>query len=360
MVKTIYYYIETMHYLKYYIPLIQIFNKKNYKNLIYFEHGRQKTATDNQAPKLHIKYLNELSIKYNFQLKHINEFENKKAILFVVEGATGQQITKQQNKKYKIISLTYAWDFYFLYDCYIDNIDFCIFSLKKEYVNKLFFHESRKGIKFNKFDNNMKKNLFLGPSYLNSKNEYNNNDIIKKYNIPVNRKYIFVFLPLTHYPLPGGGKLNFKILIKILNFFVGKGYYLLLKTKNKWAYPDNFIKNKNYSKYFTDITHYPHTSSELIYISDFVLSFNSSGFMEALHFKKPVINFNMKYLSGKVFNKINNFLINKYSQYIKGDYNNLENNYTNVKKIIEQNQFDNYDFIGKTPINDIVKLVETL
>jgi hypothetical protein len=354
----IYYYLETMHFLKYYIPLIQAFNKKKYKNLIYFSNGRIKTKTDNQAPILHGKYLNELSIKYNFQLKHINEFENKKAILFAVEGGSFDTIINQQNKKYKIISLTYCWDYYFLYDNYINNIDFCIFALKKEYINKLFFDNEKTRMKFEKFNHNMKKNLFLGPTYLNNKNEFNKDNIIKNYNIPVNKKYIFIFLPVLKYPL--GGILDLKILDKVLSFFVDKGFHLLIKTKDKWSYPTNYVQklNKNI-QYFTDVTHYPHVSSELIYISDFVLSFNSSGFIEALHFKKPVINFDLKYQNG-VFNKINKFLINKYTQYIEGDYNNLENNYTNVKKIIEQNQFDDYDFIGKTPINDIVKLVETL
>lgn len=358
MSKFIYYHIFSMQVLKYYIPLIKIFNKKNYKNILLWSKSRPKSNMDNQSPSMHLNYLNEISKKYNFELKHIDEFQNKKAILFIVEGVLKNNILTRQDRKYKIISLTYCWDFYYLYDNYINYIDYCIFSLKKKYVTKNF--QPEESVKqFNKFNNNMKKNLFFGTPYLNknSKNNFNNNNIIKKYNLPT-KKYIFVFLPAlfsSHFT----GTLDFTILEKIFTFFTDKGFYLLLKTRNKNAYQSNFLKKLNNIQYFTDNNYFPHVSSELINISSFILNFNSSGFIEALYFKKPIINFDLNYMNNHR-KKVNTFLINKYVQYIEGNYNNLELNYNKITEILEQNKFDDFDLIEETPVDDIYNLIETL
>ena len=60
------------------------------------------------------------------------------------------------------------------------------------------------------------------------------------------------------------------------------------------------------------------------------------------------------------YKTFNTFLINKYVQYIEGDYNNLELNYNKITEILEQNKFDEFDLIGKTPVYDIYNLIETL
>lgn len=207
----------------------------------------------------------------------------------------------------------------------------------------------------------MKKNLFLGTPYLNknSKNNFNNNNIIKKYNLPT-KKYIFVFLPALFCRFFTISTLDFTILEKIFTFFINKGFYLLLKTRNKNPYNLNFLKKLTDNiQYFTDNNYFPHVSSELINISSFILNFNSSGFIESLFFKKPVINFDLNYMNN-IFKNLNPYLAHKYSQYIEGDYNNLELNYNKITEILEQNKFVEFDLIGKTPVDDIFKLVETL
>ena len=137
-----------------------------------------------------------------------------------------------------------------------------------------------------KINLNNKKNKFFGSPKFDIK--LNKQTIFNKYNLKHNNKYIFFFLPSMKNC--SGGR---DILINILNFFNEKKYFLLLKSKKQ---RDDYIGYENLfpinSLYINDIEWYPHPSLELMYISDFVFNFDSSGVFECIMLEKHIINFN--------------------------------------------------------------------
>ena len=126
------------------------------------------------------------------------------------------------------------------------------------------------------------------------------------------------------------GKIN---LSKIYDVIRNKGYEILVKTRAKDPMRDSH-KGDNY---FIDTDWFPHTSMELMKISDFVVNFDSTSIKEAIMMRTPVINFSIK-----PFSQILDFLYKEdYCINIKGEinYNKIEEYINNIIKV-EDSQFD--------------------
>lgn len=328
--NSIFFLLGSMTFLKMYIPIIIEANKQNIKSTILYCKGSKKSESDKQCPIISLNKLKEYAILYNFSIDHINNLKNHNSILIDVEGSNYSNYSKY-TKNNIIISITYCDDYTKLYYKYIDKIDFCIFNGYKfttDYINFIQKNNFSKNIILNE-----NKNLFIGSPKFEIK--FNKKNIIQKYNLNDNNKYILFFLPKLR-------DLNIKNLNKILNFFAEKSYYLLLKTRNK----DEYINEKNIfpknSLYVNDTEWFPHPSLELIYISEFVFNFDSSGAIEAIMLEKHVINYNCKNIS-----LLNEFLKNIWDEYIffknidylEEAYNNLltvNKNKNNIKKFIKE------------------------
>ena len=68
------------------------------------------------------------------------------------------------------------------------------------------------------------------------------------------------------------------------------GYTILVKTRGKDPAPPGLRGDH----YFEDNSWFPHTSMELIKVSDFVLNFSSTVIKECIMLKKPIINIHIK------------------------------------------------------------------
>jgi len=79
-------------------------------------------------------------------------------------------------------------------------------------------------------------------------------------------------------------------MLQIYDVISEKGYNIIVKTRGKDPIPENM--KGDYS--FSDFTWFPHSSLELIQISDVVVNFSSTVVKECLMLDTPLMNFHIK------------------------------------------------------------------
>ena len=244
-----------MTFLRYFLPLIIEGNKRGVKSKVLI--GKNNKYTD---PRRYLGVIKDLAEKYDFEC-NIDEKSEYSGLTFFVEGV-GLEDADFTGKK---VSLVYACDFRHLYDKYVNKVDHIIFPSE---------HYAKAHSKLSS------KNLYLGcPKYdvLLSKKE-----ILKKYNLTNSKKCILIF--------PKNKDLHRINLDPIYEIMQTSGYEILVKTRGK----DPVGKKYHGDKYFVDDSWFPHTTMELIHISDFVVNFDSTTVEECVMANKPLINFKIK------------------------------------------------------------------
>tara|TARA_Y100000389_G_scaffold203477_1_gene252007 strand:+ start:743 stop:1822 length:1080 start_codon:yes stop_codon:yes gene_type:complete len=323
--KKIGFLLQSMHHLKYWIPLINKLNKLNYKSILYFSKGSYKSSNDNQDPFLHTKLLSNLSENNDFELKNRNELNNEISLLITSEGPKNIPASKN----YKVITFQYCTNYLFVIHKFINEVDYYVFeSNKNTIINE---HYNTYNSIMDSIIKNDKKNKFLGsPKFFYD--GFNKKEIITKYGLNINEKYIFFFLPvaknlnLSYNNIP---EKFFNQLNLIIDYFISKEYKIILKTRNKTTYKNTEIDNKKHTYYFEDIFFYPSTSLELIYISDIVMNFNSSGSIEALYLEKPILNY--EYSKNHRHVDFNNMLTERCQSFkCFNDVSKLNENFNNI------------------------------
>ena len=245
-----------MTFLRYFIPLTIEGNKRNINSKYFI-----KKCKKYSCPTLHQGALNNLKNIFNFQVHNLSEIEEYPDITFFIEGVGSDQVHNAKKK----ISLTYMTDFRHLYGDYINDVDHIIFP------NKVFAET---------FDKNSEKNLYLGsPKY---DTYLKKEEILKKHKLGDEKKALIIF--------PRNKDLHQIDLGKIYGFLRQMGFTILVKTRAKSPIGDEKLKGDHY---FLD-SWYPHTTMELIQVSDLIVNFGSTSIKECVLLKKPVINFDIK------------------------------------------------------------------
>ena len=249
-----------MTFLRYFIPLIVEGNKRKIKSFVFV-----------CEPSVHQKYnhpnkykdvLTKLSNIYDFEIKNISDIQQYSGVTFFVEAVGLDRVL---DKKYKKIVLTYMVDYIHHYKKYIEKVDHVIFPSK-------FFAEN-----YGCFSS---KNLYLGsPKYDVVLNEP---AIKEKYNLSDKKKALIVFPKLRD--------LRLNDLLTIYKALFDMGFEVLVKTRGKDPAPPE-LKG---SRYFVDDSWYPHTTMELIKVSDVVINFSSTTIKETIIMNKPMVNFSWK------------------------------------------------------------------
>jgi hypothetical protein len=244
-----------MTFLRYFMPLIIEGTTRGITSrLLIHPNGKYNN------PHKYNDFLTKLSEKHNFLLEPLSDIDLYRDTTFLVEGC-GSEFTK----KNKTISLTYQTDFSLSYDKYINRVDKVVFPSK-------FFAKYYKTLS--------DKNLYLGsPKYdvvLDSNKIYN------KYNIGNSRCALVVF--------PRRRDMKKVNLEKIYNRLEEAGYTILVKTRGKDPAPEELQGHY----YFEDDSWYPHTTMELMKISDIIINFGSTAIKESVLLTRPVVNFNIK------------------------------------------------------------------
>ena len=130
-------------------------------------------------------------------------------------------------------------------------------------------------------------NLYLGiPKY---DIDFTKEDVYRKHSIPKEGKKALVVWPKTR----DFGRVNVGKIMQILH---DKGYTMLVKTRGKDPLDPQTIKaiHKGRDFYFEDSSWYPHTTQELLEISDIVINFGSTTVEECVMHEVPLINFDVK------------------------------------------------------------------
>jgi len=248
--------LSNVSHLRYFMPIVEELSRVNISSLFYlFKIDRCS------CPYKSINKVRELSNKYGFKTLDSTEAQNATGTTFFAEGSGITMFSK----KIKSISLVTLTDFRIHYSHYVNRVDKVIFPSK-------FFAEFYK--------TTGPKNLYIGcPKYdvvIDPKNVRN------KYNL-TDKKYALVLFP-RYRDLK---KIN---LLNIYKYLEQMGYSVILKARNKE--PAN--KKVRPKIYFEDTSWYPHTTMELISLSDIIINFDSTAIKECVMLKKPVLNYNIK------------------------------------------------------------------
>lgn len=253
--------ISEMTALKYFLPLVVEGNKRGLRStLILFRSNKYNCP----FLKEHLEQLKLFSEIYNFTLCESGQDDKTKDVVFYIEGA----LRDKPICKSKSISLCYSTDFSAGYEKYIDEVDYVVFSSK---------HLS------NYYNKHSEKNLYLGSPKFDC--HLNSNDIIKKYSLDESKRKATIFYPRTR-------DIHSCPLQKISTHLKDAGFEIIIKSRMKDAIQENHLSLADKCLY--DISWFPHTSLELIKVSDLIINFSSTVIEETTALKKPVINFHIK------------------------------------------------------------------
>lgn len=248
-------------YLRYFAPIILEANKRNIQSNFFLAENRKY---DSVFKDRNFNQIQNFSKVNKVNLYNLNDINNFTGTTFVIEGDRSDVIDRN---KHLIISITYHTDFTILLKKYINFVDYVMMpsaSIAKKYNLEL------------------DKNLYFGlPKY-----DYipNKNDALKRYQLNSDKKYCLVIAPRNR----DVGKLD---MVNIFSRIKQLGYEILVKTRGKDPVHNKLQRGDHY---FEDTFWFPHTTMDLIHISDFVVNFESTAIKECVLLKTPVINFKCK------------------------------------------------------------------
>lgn len=248
--------LKEMTFLRYFMPLIIEGNKRGITSKVFWD-----TNTKYSNPLNQLGFLKEEASTYGFKLLNVGELNEYPDTTFMVEGVSESEI-KYKAKK---IVLTSMLDFRVHYRDYVDSVDNVIMCSKfmAQYHNAV-----------------SDKNLYLGsPKYdIDFDKEY----ILKKYGLP-DEKVVTVFVPNT-------AEIKRVDLKRVNRILSRMGYKVVTKTRGKWPVHKDNVGDF----YFEDYSWYPHSSLELIEVSDFIVNFDSSVIKECVMLDTPVLDFDIR------------------------------------------------------------------
>tara|TARA_R100001082_G_C4364490_1_gene161151 strand:- start:584 stop:1591 length:1008 start_codon:yes stop_codon:yes gene_type:complete len=252
--------------LKYFLPLVREANKRDIQCGFFLgESGKYNCVNRN------FNSLVELAEQNNFLLAPFADIKHSQGPVFFTEDHMLYECPPLKSKKYVITTMIDFAHYYNKPDpgrpgIYVDYCDHVIFPSK-------FFAEH--------YDTLSEKNLYLGsPKY---DVEINDEEVYQKYDLDKNKKMALVVFPRIRDVM----KVNLQVLYHYLHAL---GYTILVKTRGKDPTPPGLRGDH----YFEDNSWFPHTSMELIKVSDFVLNFSSTVIKECIMLKKPIINIHIK------------------------------------------------------------------
>jgi len=263
--------LEEMTALRYFMPLIIEGNKRNIVSTVFVGSNSKYTS-----PSKYSEYINNLSGEFGFSIKDFSS-ELIEDVTFFVEGVG---IDKIKGRGQKII-LTYLRDFSVIYNEYIHKANYVIFP-------SLFFAEHYRTLS--------DKNLYIGsPKY---DIIFDSEKIKNKYKIKTDKKNALIIFPLFEFL----NKYQQKRILHFYNYLREMGYHIIVKSREK----HHVVEMWHGDQYFEDYSWFPHTTMELISISDIVINFDSTAIKECVMMDTPVINFRNKPNSmfGFLYNKM--------------------------------------------------------
>jgi len=267
-----------MTFLRYFIPLIKEGNKRKIKSTLIIKKNNKYNCPyrDKNA-----KILHKLSQAYDFEIISASKLKDEKKIFFAVDG-TDCDLPKLGTK----VSLDYDSGTYYdgFYSKYKNFVDFWIFPSHK-WSTEFNKHPIPRPPNFQKQDYNFTnpKCLFIGSPKFDEK--INPKDVLEKYSFlkNQNKKKALIFFPKPR-------DVKKRDLLKIYKTLKSLGYLIVVKNREKDRIEDKSLMGD----YYFEDSWYPHTSMELLAICDLVVAFSSTGILEFVASRKPIVNFHIK------------------------------------------------------------------
>jgi hypothetical protein len=247
------------------MPLVIEGNKRGIQSTFYVGASHKYNC-----PFKYAKLVTQLAEKNNIELKPLEQVSEATGVLFSSEKTGIDRVSNAVNAK-KVVC-TYQTDFIESYKSYEKVCDHILMPSKKiaDY-----------------YDRHTDKNLYLGiPKYEVS---LDRNKILDKYSLAKDKKYLTYISPKAR----DQEKIKAERLLKSLE---NTGYSVLFKTRGKDPLDPTWAKKvkEGGHRCFTDDSWYPHTTQELLAISDAAINFGSTTVEECVMQDVPLMNFDIK------------------------------------------------------------------
>ena len=300
MTEKIYFLLGEMTHLRYFVPLVKEYNRRKISScfLVFF------SGTYN-CPSKHGDELDKACEKYNIEKIPVNDFKEKNKIIFGVEKSCAKAINNQGvSQENDFYVLLYQGDHlgnYDIYEKFAKNIIFpSDWTLKR--CESFIGDKRTNGTEWSIEKIKSPKNVCLGsPKY---DIQLNKKEIINKYNLTNKRKILFLFPTpcqdskynlsaqglgkLYHGGVEHGlsrGQMN-----ALYDTIKSENFEILVKSRGKHLIPKGFKGDR----LFFDESWFPHTTMELMEISDLAIMVDSTTVKECAMLKTPFINFDFK------------------------------------------------------------------
>jgi len=257
--------LREMTHLRYFVPIIQEGNRRGLRSKL-----RIIPSNKYNCPLLFPELVSRVCKENDVELTE-DAPEDLEGVFFCNENS-GLDWTKRVKNagKCSIVVSTYQTDFIACYKDYVDIADHIL--MPSENIAK----------HYNRISD---KNLYVGiPKY---DVEIDKNEVLEKYGLDPNRKKVLILWPKSR-------DLH-KFPIDIISNFDDLGWQVLVKARAKDPISKSTRETltNNGHKYFYD-GWLPHTSQELLEVSDLVINSGSTVIEECIMHEVPLINFDIK------------------------------------------------------------------
>jgi len=254
-----------MTHLRYWMPLALEGKSRGCKIKFFVGASRKYNC-----PIKYAQLLKQICTDNSFYLNPIDTISTATGILFMSEK-TGVQYLSQVGQDVKIINTTYQTDFIESYKSYIDKVDHVL--MPSEFCADF-------------YDRKSDKNLYLGiPKY---DVELDEEEVLTKYSLPPNKKALIIW--------PKSRDFEANNINKITNWLHQLGFTIIIKTRGKDPLHSHAIEHIKQAGgfYFEDASWYPHTTQELLTVSEIAINFGSTTIEEFVMHNVPCANFDIK------------------------------------------------------------------
>lgn len=257
--------LREMTHLRYYIPIVKEGNKRGLKSKFCIIPSNKYNC-----PMKHSKYLKKVLKDHDIGLIG-GALEDITGYWFINESS-GLELTRKvaTEGNVEVVVTTYQTDFIGCYPKYKDIADYIL--MPSENIAKFYGREDG-------------KNMYIGiPKY---DIELDEKSIVTKHDLSSDKKKVLLMWPKSR-------DLH-KFPTDIIQNFTELGWQVLVKSRAKDPISEKTKKFllENGHRYFYD-EWFPHTSQELLEVSDLVINCGSTTIEECVMHEVPLINFDIK------------------------------------------------------------------
>ena len=260
--------LREMTHLRYFAPVVLEGNKSGLKSTFYVARSHKYNCPFIEPNSQELKQFVE---SHRVNVRPLKELKSVSNNIITSEKSCLEQIKEcSVDKK---VSMTYQTDFTVNYEKFEYNKHYDMIMMPSENIAN-----------FYNFTGD--KNVYLGITKYDI--NLNKEDILAKYNITQNTSKVLFVWPKTR-------DLH-KMPIDIIKNFNELGWQVLVKTRGKDPMSRSTINYllDNGNRVFIDNSWHPHTTQELLEISDLVVNSGSTTIEECVMHETPVLNFDIK------------------------------------------------------------------